>query len=119
MKLSVVGLFLLTGTLFASSPVILKVTPRVGTVPHTVTVKVIVEPDPDNRVLWLIWGKAGEDMFSSSRRDLDGASAPRTQMFPMKTLRESGEWIFVARVEKVTGKIVQSGKEMVEVVGGF
>lgn len=119
MKLALIGGFLLGTTLLASSPVTLKITPRVGTIPHTVNIKVIVEPDPDNRILWLIWGKAGEDMVSRSRRDLDGADAPRTQFFPAKILRESGEWIFVAQVEKVTGKMVQSAKETVEVVGGF
>lgn len=117
---NLVAVALLGTTLFAVSSLSIKVTPRVGTVPHTVAVKVIVEPDPDNRILWLYWGKSDEDtsMMSKSRVDLDGASAPRTTFYTPKVLREPGEWTFIAVVEKATGK-VQRSVETVEVTGGF
>lgn len=117
---NLIAVALLSTTLFAASPVSIKVTPRVGVVPHTVAIKVIVEPDPDNRILWLFWGKSEEDsnMMSKSRVDLDGANAPRTTFYTPKVLREAGEWTFIAVVEKVTGK-VQRSTETVEVTGGF
>lgn len=82
-------LLLLTVPLLANKEVSISVRPAQLTVQSPATqVKIIVEQNPKNRHLWLIWGVAG--MEERSYFQLDGDEAPRTFYKTIK-IRNLGE----------------------------
>ncbi len=96
----------------------IKLSSKVGLAPHSVRITVRVEPHELNRKLCLVWGQTNWDptlMDASCREQLpDG---PITTVFPIKTLREPGEWIFVAVIYR-SDDTYKRASDTLEVYGG-
>ncbi|HEX7797803.1 MAG TPA: hypothetical protein VF456_25755 [Vicinamibacterales bacterium] len=76
-KVFAVALILWSGrSVNAHERLTMVVSPVQSFAPTDLTVRIHVEPDPDNRVLEVV-AESGE-YYSSSRVQLDGADAPRT-----------------------------------------
>src|SRR5688500_1470898 len=62
----------------------MRVTPAMAFEPAVLTVRTVIEADADNRVLEIVAQSA--DYYRSSSIELDGASAPRLNVFEFKNL---------------------------------
>ena len=62
----------------------MRVTPKMALEPALVTVRTTVEANPENRLLEVVAESA--DYYRSSAIQLDGASAPRLNVFELKNL---------------------------------
>ena len=62
----------------------MRVTPNMALEPALLTVRTMIEADPDNRGLEVVAQSA--DFYRSSSVQLDGASAPRLNVFEFKNL---------------------------------
>lgn len=118
---TVIGLLLWSYTdytrpAYSAVPITIRVTPRVGMLPHTILIQVRIEPNAENRVLCLVWGIESEDgMVSSSCRDIDG---PQRAFQWYRELRSSGTWVITANIVRSDGSMSHAS-ETVNVVGRF
>ncbi len=71
-------------SIIAATPLTMTVSPVQSFAPTTVTVRVQVEPDADNRELEVVAESIA--YFRSSRVPLEGASAPRTTSVEIRNL---------------------------------
>lgn len=62
----------------------MRVSPKMSLEPAFVTVRAVVEANPENRLLEII--AESPDFYRSSSIQLDGASAPRLNIFELKNL---------------------------------
>jgi hypothetical protein len=69
-------LLLAAGTLDASEPLSMAVSPAQSFAPTNLTIRVHVDPDPDNRTLEIVADSGG--YYRSSQIQIDRADAPRT-----------------------------------------
>jgi hypothetical protein len=74
----------LSAPLDAGERLAMRVTPNMALEPALLTVRTVVETDPDNRGLEIVAQSA--DFYRSSSVQLDGASAPRLNVFEFKNL---------------------------------
>ena len=85
-------LYILAAALFFSSaesitatnPLTMSVSPARSFAPTTLTIRVQVEPDADNRELEVV--AESSEYYRSSRLSLEGAGAPRTTSLEIKNL---------------------------------
>jgi len=68
----------------ASNPLTMTVSPTHSFAPTTLTIRLQVEPDADNRELEIVAESSA--YYRSSRLPLDGASAPRTTSLEIRNL---------------------------------
>jgi hypothetical protein len=101
---------------FAVDPVTIRVNPRLGMLPLTISIYVRVEPYAGNRELCVLWGMVEEDMYSSSCVALDGMTA-RTSYQWYRTLRIPGEWAIIAVIRR-SDESVHRARITVTVIGG-
>jgi hypothetical protein len=87
----------------------MRVTPNVAFEPALLTIRTIIEADPDNRRLEIVAQSA--DFYRSSWVQLDGASAPRLNVFEFKNLPTG--------VYEVTSVLVGSAGRRAIVSRGF
>jgi hypothetical protein len=77
-------LFAIAVPLSAREPLTMRLTPRMALEPAALTVRTVVETDAGNRLLQIVAQSA--DFYRSSYVELDGASAPRLNVFEFKNL---------------------------------
>jgi len=80
----VAGLFSSAVFLTATNPLTITASPARSFAPTTLTIRVQVEPDADNRELEVVAESSA--YYRSSRLPLEGAGAPRTTSLEMKNL---------------------------------
>ena len=68
----------------AGEPLAMRVSPRLALEPALLTVRTTIEADADNRALQIVAQSA--DFYRSSFIQLDGANAPRLNVFEFKNL---------------------------------
>ena len=97
---TVIALLFATSAAGASEKLTLRVTPNVSSAPSTVTVRVYVEPDADNRRL-RVEADSGS-FYRSSEIQLDGDNAPMLTEFRLKSL-PSGAYTVMATLIDAMG----------------
>ena len=68
----------------AGEPLAMRLSPRVAFEPALLTVRAVIEADAENRTLEIVATSA--DFYRSSRIDLEGATAPRLNVFEFRNL---------------------------------
>jgi hypothetical protein len=67
-----------------SAPMTMTASPALTKAPAVVTVRVLIEPNPENRSLEIV--ADSRDYYTSSSASLDGAHAPRLKVLELKDL---------------------------------
>jgi hypothetical protein len=68
----------------AGEPLNLRVSPMTAFAPATVTIRTVIESDPDNRVVEIT--AESDDFYRSSEIPLEGDKAPRTTTLELRSL---------------------------------
>ena len=103
-------LFLLLTLFFIGAsprPLTLTVSPRIGTAPQTVTVRLVVAPDARNQGICV--GYDGP-VSASSCRTINGADAPSRMSFEFQRLQE-GHYVAFGVVEQEGGAEMKVAQE--------
>ena len=73
----------------------MKASPEISFAPALLTVRTVIEPDPDNRALEIVIDS--EDFYRSSLIQLEGDQAPRTSVIQFRSV-PGGSYMISARL---------------------
>jgi hypothetical protein len=82
-------------TVGAGEKFTMKASPEISFAPALLTVRTVIEPDPDNRALEIVIDS--EDFYRSSLIQLEGDQAPRTSVVQFRSV-PGGSYMISARL---------------------
>jgi len=100
-------------TVGAGEKITMKASPEISFAPALLTVRTVIEPDPDNRALEIAIDS--EDFYRSSLIQLEGDQAPRTSVVQFRSV-PGGSYMISARLLGQGGEARAIQRRVVDVI---